>query len=99
DVKVGDQFVMRLINMALSDPSPVVRLYVASAMQHLSVKDRWAIAKALIAHGEDSEDHNLPLMYWYGIEPLVEADPQRAIEMIQECKIESITRFILPRGA
>ena len=23
---------------------------------------------------EDSEDHNLPLMYWYGIEPLVPAD-------------------------
>jgi phosphosulfolactate phosphohydrolase-like enzyme len=34
-----------------------------------------AIAAALVAHGEDASDANLPLMIWYGIEPLGLADP------------------------
>ena len=34
---------------------------------------------ACARHAEDAADANLPLMYWYGIEPLVPADPARAL--------------------
>jgi putative heme-binding domain-containing protein len=54
--------------------SPRVRLAIASALQRLSPEDRWPLAKALASRGEDSQDQNLPLMVWYGIEPLIDND-------------------------
>jgi putative membrane-bound dehydrogenase-like protein len=57
--------------MAKSDKSPVVRLYLASAVQRLPFADRWPILDALASHGEDIGDNNLPRMYWFGLEPMV----------------------------
>ncbi len=59
-----------LIQMAESDPSPVVRLYLASAMQRVSAQSRRPLALKLMAHDEDASDHNLPLMIWYGWQSL-----------------------------
>ena len=67
----------RFAELAKSDPSPVVRLYLAAALQRLPAGRRWAIARGLAGHAEDAADANLPLMIWYGIEPLVPADPGR----------------------
>ena len=46
-------------------------------LQRLLLKDRWPIAEGLISHPEDIDDLNLPLLYWYGVEPLVPADADR----------------------
>ena len=54
--------------MAHEDKSPLVRLYLASAMQRLPLKQRVPVLKALLAHAEDAADQNLPLMYWYATE-------------------------------
>src|SRR5205814_698316 len=72
----------KLMEMAEKDPSPFVRLYLASAAQRLDAKERWALAAALAMHEEDANDANLPLMYWYALEPLVSADPQRALSLV-----------------
>ena len=66
--------------LAKSDPSPVVRLYLASAMQRVPVSMRWEVLQNLAAHAEDQNDHNLPLMVWYAAEPLATADAKRALE-------------------
>ena len=73
------QALERFARLAESDSSAVVRLYLASALQRLDLDRRWPIAKSLVGHAEDREDHNLPLMLWFGIEPLVAADPRRAL--------------------
>ncbi len=78
DAKASDAVTAKLTELAKSDKSSVVRLAVASALQRLPVQQRWPIAAALVAHGEDAMDANLPLMLWYGIEPLAAADPERA---------------------
>ena len=96
---VSDAFLGRMAVLAKSDPSPVVRLYLASALQRLPLEKRWAIADGLLSHAEDAEDHNLPLVIWYGVEPLVEANPKRAIAMAKSSKIEKVTRFIVRRSA
>jgi putative heme-binding domain-containing protein len=67
----------QLTRLAISDPSPVVRLYLASAAQRLPVQDRFPLLSALIAHAEDAKDHNLPLMIWYAAEPLADAGAAR----------------------
>jgi putative membrane-bound dehydrogenase-like protein len=69
----------RLAELAERDPSPVVRMYVASATQRLPFNQRWEILHKLIAHTEDAKDHNLPLLIWYAAEPLAEIDAGRAL--------------------
>ncbi|MBC8113342.1 MAG: FG-GAP repeat protein, partial [Candidatus Saccharimonas sp.] len=90
----------RSVEMANSaDEKPVVRLALASALQRIRLDQRWKIAEGLLSHAEDADDHNLPLMYWYGIEPLVVADPAKAIALAKASKIEKVSRFIVRRAA
>ncbi len=91
--------VAKLIQLAKTEPSAVVRLYLTSALQRLPVEQRWELAAALSARDEDATDHNLPLVLWYGIEPLVTADPVRAIALAKSSKIEKVTRFIVRRAS
>lgn len=89
----------KLITLAKTETSPVVRLYLASALQRLPLEQRWSLAEGLIGRAEDANDHNLPLVLWYGVEPLVELDPNRAISIAKEAKIEKVARFIVRRAA
>jgi putative heme-binding domain-containing protein len=85
--------------MAKSDPSPVVRCYLASAAARLSVDQRWSIVGNLIAHAEDAADQNLPFMYWYAAEPLVPIDVNRAAKLAASSKIPLVREFIARRLA
>lgn len=82
-----------------NDSSPRVRLEVAAAIQRLPVSDRWDAAEVLLSHQKDAEDHNLPLMIWYAVEPLVEADASRAMTLAKSSKIPLVTRYIVRRAA
>ncbi len=80
--------------LAHSDPSPVVRLYLAAALQRTPTLQRESILDGLLAHREDGSDQNLPLMYWYALEPVVTAHPEKGIEFIQKGKIPALRQFI-----
>lgn len=84
--------------MAKDDPSPVVRLYLASALQRLPLEKRWPIAEGLVSHAEDASDTNLPLMVWYGAEPLVPANPAKAVGLLLSCKAPLVRQFIARRA-
>ena len=84
--------------MAGRDPSPVVRLYLAAALQRIDPAARWEIAQALTEHQEDGDDHNIAKMIWFGMEPLVEENPDRALEIAVLCKIPMIVQFIARRA-
>jgi putative membrane-bound dehydrogenase-like protein len=99
DRKASSDFHQRMLEMAASDPAPLVRLELASSLQRLPIEQRWDIAERLIQHAEDRNDHNLPLMYWYGIEPLVPKDPSRAMTLAASSRIPLITRYIIRRAA
>ena len=101
DVEAGKapaKVLARMAELAKSDPSPVVRLALASALQRLPVADRGAIAEALLAHEEDAEDAQIPLMIWYGIEPLA-ADRERAVSLLAKAKIPQVRQYITRRLA
>ncbi len=71
----------KFTKMARNDTSPVVRLYLASAAQRMSLEQRWSLLEGLTSHSVDATDHNLPLMYWYAAEPLADVDATRALSL------------------
>ncbi len=101
---VGGAWQQYLIEMAKSDPSPQVRLAIASGMQkialdELTIHQRWELAEALVQHEEDANDHNLPQMYWYAIEPCVPTNPEKALELAAKSKIPLVAQNIARRVA
>lgn len=89
--------------LAREDPSAVVSLYLAAALQRIELEERWGIAEALAQRATDAEDHNIPKMIWYGIEALVTENPARALTMAKQSQIpfvaESIARRLVDAGA
>ncbi|MEM7371031.1 MAG: PVC-type heme-binding CxxCH protein [Bacteroidota bacterium] len=97
DKSASEQTLNKMIDMAKNDPSPVVRLYLASALQRLKIDDRWALADALLQHAEDIDDHNIPKMIWFGVEPMVGENPERGLSMASQSKIPLLTELIARR--
>src|SRR5205085_1768850 len=79
------------------DSSPVVRLYLSAALQRLPLRERWDFLQRLLAHEEDSTDHNLPLMYWYAAEPLADADRARALSLARRAQVPTLLPFMVRR--
>lgn len=76
--------------LATADPSPVVRLYLASACQRLPLASRKPILEGLVRHPEDANDHNLPLMTWYAMEPVAAESPRWALDLAPAAKLPGI---------
>jgi putative membrane-bound dehydrogenase-like protein len=81
----------KMTGLAGSDPSPIVRLYLASATMRLPPDKRWDLVEALVAHERDNGDPNLGLMYWYAAEPLADVDPGRALDVAVQSRV-----YLLP---
>src|SRR5262249_6017416 len=99
DRAVSSELLDSFALLALKDPSPVVRLYLASALQRLPLERRFGVARALVSHGEDAADADLPLLTWYGIEPLVAGHLDQALVLAREAKIDKLARFLYRRAA
>ena len=91
--KTHDKFV----EMASKDESPIVRLYLASALGRLPFADRWDILKGLVSHPEDVDDHNLPRMYWFALEPMVPKHADKALTLAVSGKIPKLQEFVARR--
>jgi putative heme-binding domain-containing protein len=88
-----------LAELAASDPSPVVRLYLASAADRLSLDQRGPIVAGLVRRAQDAADHNLPLMIWYAAEPLAESSPTAALKLAETSAIPLVDQFMTRRLA
>lgn len=86
-----------LVKLAQTDPSGLVRLHLASALQRLPLEALWPIATALAQRAEDANDRQQPLMIWYGIEPAVAADPAKGVELIASAKHPTLRRLVARR--
>jgi hypothetical protein len=83
--------------LAAEDPSALVRLSLASVLQRLPAPARVPLATALVRHAGDADDHNLPLLIWYGLIPV--ASPATADELAgvaAACELP-ITRQLIAR--
>jgi putative heme-binding domain-containing protein len=89
----------RFQEIAAQGNSPFDRLHLASALQRLAPEVRWNIAAALVARADDAADPNLPLMYWYAIEPLVHEDVGRFAALALRTRLRVVGRNIGRRAA
>ena len=87
----------RLASMARTDKSPVVRLYLASALQRLPHEQRWPILANLSQHTEDTEDNNIPRMLWFALEPMVPESPDKALQLAVNGKLAKLQELTARR--
>ncbi len=86
-------------DLAAKDASPLVRLGLAEALGSFPAAHRRPIAEQLLKHGSDATDHNLPLLLWYGIEPLVAADAKAGVQLAMVSEVPTVRRLIARRLA
>jgi glucose/arabinose dehydrogenase len=87
----------KMAALAAADKSPLVRLYLAAALQRIPPAARWPILEGLVKREEDAEDPNIPLMIWYGTAPLVPMDKARSLKLAAACRIPKVRQFISRR--
>jgi putative membrane-bound dehydrogenase-like protein len=95
--KLTPRVLQKFAAMAKTDPSPIVRLYLASAIQRLPFSERWSILEGLVSHAEDISDNNLPRMYWFALEPMVPMHQRRSLELVVAGKIPALQEFVARR--
>ncbi|MGV3661702.1 MAG: PVC-type heme-binding CxxCH protein [Prosthecobacter sp.] len=94
------QALMKSVYLPLANnpqTSPIVRRELASALQRLPQDQRKGLAASLLKHGEDKDDPMIPLLIWYGIEPVVAADPAVGLQLASVSKMPKVTEFIYRR--
>jgi len=89
----------RFKDLAIRDRSPVVRLSLASALQRLQAPERLTLAQALLSRAEDASDPNLPLMIWYGVEPLISTNDAAAHLLLSSAQLPLPRQLIAQRLA
>lgn len=72
----------RLVRMAEKEPSPKVRLTLASQLQRLPIPDRTELGLVLASHAKDADDEYIPLMLWYGLEQTIAYRTERAFGIL-----------------
>jgi putative membrane-bound dehydrogenase-like protein len=96
---VSPETLKRFIELAKTDNSSLVRLYLTSGMLRLDPNQRWDVLDALVQKAEDKDDHNLPLMVWYAAEPLAAIDMKRALQMAEKSRLPKILPYTIQRVA
>lgn len=83
-----------LNQLAQTDPSPTVRLALASALPNLDAKTVWEVGSALAMHGEDKDDRFLPKMIWFGLARVIEQDWARGLALAEKTPMPSLADSI-----
>ncbi|RYE21807.1 MAG: dehydrogenase, partial [Sphingobacteriales bacterium] len=99
DENLSDNALKRFAELAVSDKSVLVRMYLTSAMLRTDPAKRWTVLEALYQHAEDKDDHNMPLMLWYAIEPVVPINTNAVIDLAFKTQIPRLLPYTIKRIA
>ncbi|HEX2747319.1 MAG TPA: PVC-type heme-binding CxxCH protein [Verrucomicrobiales bacterium] len=84
----------QLVKMAKEDPSPTVRLAIASALPAVPPAQRWEIAATLAGHKEDDGDRFLPKVLWTGFATVAPSDWNKALAIAAVTPIHELADSI-----
>lgn len=89
-----------VLAMAKTEPSAIVRRYLASLLQRIPLEQRWALVDTLVTRTPDKYDPAIPYLVWFAVEPMVAHDPDRALsEILPRTSWEQLNDFIIRRAA
>lgn len=91
--------VAQLLEIAKQSPEPLVRLELASSLQRIPLRDRFALATVLSQIEEDADDRQQPLLIWYGVEKAVPEYRDLAKDLALQSRHPKVTRLIARRLA
>ncbi len=97
DKSISDETLKQFVSIAQNDNSPLVRLYLTSALLRISPEQRWEAVEALVQKTSDKDDHNIPLMLWYAAEPLATLDAKRALAIAEKSMMDKHLEFMVRR--
>ncbi|MFD3002391.1 PVC-type heme-binding CxxCH protein [Pontibacter toksunensis] len=97
DKDLSDAALKRFAELAKTDNTALVRLYLTSAIQRIAPEKRWETLEALVQRTEDKDDHNMPLMLWYAFEPTVPTDMNRAADLALKAKVPHVLPYTIQR--
>ncbi len=86
----------QFVQMAKTEPSAVVRRYLASAIQREPGASAWEVAAALAQRAEDKDDRNIPKLLYQSIAQRMTnaANVRKALAIAKETKIPQIADWI-----
>ena len=87
----------KFIELAKSDSSGLVRLYVAGSLPRFAPSSAIRIASELATHAQDANDRVQPNLIWYGLEPHVTSHVDESIKLAIETKIPQLRKNITRR--
>lgn len=94
-VRIDEEGLLKLTaKLAENETSPVVRREMASLLSR--TRHNFGLALSLLRHAEDKDDPYIPLLIWYGIEPLVGSHPEEML-VLAKTKMPKVTEFIYRR--
>jgi len=88
----------QLTKFAAEERSGLVLLSLSSNLQRLPLELRPELASAIVKRDMFADDHNLPLLVWYGLTPVASKHPELLVPVLADCwpkTIELITRRIV----
>lgn len=99
DRSVESSTLLALEHAASVTTSPVLRRFLASALQRLPLEQRWKLAQTLLGRSEDAQDPNIPKLLWYAVEPLVALDTARSLELALQTSLPELRTSMVRRAA
>ncbi len=92
--KNGSENASAIKSVTKNEQSPLIRLTWASLLQNLPMEACVNAAQGLLSHPEDAKDHNLPLMYWFGIRHL---PPTELLKLVNIYSVPLVNQYIARR--
>ncbi len=85
--KVAPDIRDRLVRLARTEPSCVVRNQLACTCKRLPAKDALRIVRGLLARREDVDDPQIPLLLWWAIEDKLASDRPQVLDLLDSSEV------------
>ncbi len=98
--KVAPAIAARLVQVARTDASCIVRSQLACSAKRLPGKDALPIVRALLRHDEDVGDPYIPLLLWWAVEDKAVSDREQVLTLLdgpEAWRTPLMRRFIVER--
>ena len=82
--QVTPEIASRLVLLAQSEPSVIVRSQLACSARRLPAEQALPVVRELLRRGEDADDRYLPLMLWWAIETNVAEHRPAVLAMFED---------------